>query len=115
MEDSDWLRDLLARYIKSQPDLEVCGSAGSAERSLAELPAGADVLVVDLALGDGMSGLELIRAARQRWPEIPCVVLSAYPGVERGASAQDAGAVAYVEKGDIPNLLSAIRSAPSSP
>lgn len=34
------------------------------------------VLVTDLALGGGMSGLALITAARLRWPHLPAVLIS---------------------------------------
>jgi DNA-binding response OmpR family regulator len=42
-------------------------------KASAETP---DVLVTDLDLGAGMSGLQLAEAARRRWPDLPVVYIS---------------------------------------
>ncbi len=51
-----------------------------AASALAALEAGgaADMLMSDIALDDGMSGLDLGRAVRERWPDLPIVLMTGY-------------------------------------
>lgn len=107
VEDHEWAREMLARLLDLEADLAVCGAVGSAEAALEVLPAGADLVIVDLGL-PGSSGLRLIETIRARWPGLPCVVLSALPAIEAAIPARDAGAVGYVEKGDTPALFGLI-------
>ena len=105
----------MSEYIEAQPGLEVCGAVGTGEAALQALPAGADVIAVDLSLGGGMTGLELVEEITTRWPDLPCVVLSAHAEVEKGAAARTAGAAAYVEKGDPDHLIAVLRRLLSDP
>lgn len=114
VEDHPWLLDTLSRVIGMQDDLEVCGTAASAEDALASLPAAVDVLVADYRL-PGVNGLDLVVALTERRPEVACIIASAHPAVEVAASARDAGAAAYVEKGDAHALLAAIRACRADP
>lgn len=102
------MRDLLEQFISLQPGLEVCGTATSAEEALGELPAGADLVTVDVSLGKSISGLELVKTIHERWPNLPCIVLSARPESQIGDAARDAGAAGYVEKGDEERLVKII-------
>jgi DNA-binding NarL/FixJ family response regulator len=109
VEDHDSLRQLLASYIDSLPDLVVCGAASSGEQALADLvDEPADLLVVDLSL-PRMSGTEVVRAARSRWPDMRCIILSAHMGLDVVERALAAGAQGYVRKGDPEDLHAAIR------
>ena len=47
------------------------------------------VLVTDLALGCGMSGLALIAAARLRWPGVPAVLISGTDAAEPALAPGD--------------------------
>lgn len=108
VEDLDWLREILAEFLVLQPGLDVCGTAPTAEKALQDLPAGADVVTVDLSLGGGVSGLDLVALIHERWPDLPCIVLSGQPEIQVGSAARNAGAVGYVEKGDEETLLKTI-------
>jgi len=107
VEDHEWVREMQTRMLALQPGLEVCGAASDAASAMAALPAGADIVLIDLGLVDS-SGFDLLRDIRARWPNLPCVVLSGKPAVEYAAAAHDAGAAGYVEKGDAPGLLATI-------
>jgi DNA-binding NtrC family response regulator len=52
----------------------------SAEDALALLDAGErfDIVLTDLMLGPGLSGLELATAIRERWPGLPVVLMTGY-------------------------------------
>lgn len=105
IEDDPWLRGVLSEFLSMQAHLEVCGSAATAQEALQDLPAGADVVTVDLTLGEGMSGLALVETLRARWPALPCVVLSGQPEIQVGGAARKAGAAGFVEKGEEARLV----------
>lgn len=105
IEDNRWLREMLVKFLSMRAQLEICGSAASAEDALQELPAGADAVVVDLSLGAGISGLKLVEVLGERWPEIPCVILSASPEAHLSNVAKKAGAAGYAVKGDERRLV----------
>ena len=61
----------LSRY------LDVVDAVNNGEIALRRLELDAvDVVITDHDLGAGMSGLELARACRERWPHIPVIVVS---------------------------------------
>jgi len=110
VEDHEWAREALARLLELEPDLSVCGTAGSAEHALEQLPSGCDLVLVDLNM-EGMSGLDLVRTIRERWPDLVCLVLSGHSAEEFESKAKEAGSIGFVEKGNAPALLEAIRAA----
>src|SRR5437870_1741038 len=77
--------------------------AASAEEALARLgdrqggQGAMDLLVTDLRL-PGMSGLELIRAARQAGSQMPAIVITAHGTVEDAVAAMKLGAFDFLTK-----------------
>ena len=65
------LRELLAEGGRVS---DAADAAEALERMTAD--GAPDVLVADMQLGPGMSGLELIAAARLRWPGVRAVLIS---------------------------------------
>jgi len=110
VEDHTWVREALSAMLSLQPDLEVCGAAAGVDEALAALPAGADLVLVDVGLQD-RSGIDLLATISQRWPSLPCVVLSNQPAELFSDAARKAGSSAYVEKGNAAALLAAIERA----
>lgn len=100
VEDSPIVREMLSEFISDLPGIEVCGSAATAEEALREIPgAGADLLLVDMAL-PRMNGADFIGAVRERWPDLPCLVLSGHGEAAYVERALAAGAQGYVLKGN---------------
>jgi DNA-binding NarL/FixJ family response regulator len=98
VDDHPLVREWLANLIEQQPDLAVCGAAGSAEAALSSIGAAKpNVAVVDLSLG-GRSGLELIRDLKQAHPEIAVLVLSMHGEDLYAERALRAGARGYIMK-----------------
>ena len=64
-------------------------SAEAALKSLEEKPA--DMLLTDMRM-EGMSGVELVRDVRARYPDVVCVVMTAFASYENAVSAIKAGA-----------------------
>lgn len=114
VDDHDWTREALSLLLELELGVEVCGTARSGEEALEALPADANLVLVDLAM-HGMPGLDLVRRIRERWPSLPCIVLSGRPAIEHAVAARDAGAAAYVEKGDAPALIGAVVAVLESP
>jgi DNA-binding NarL/FixJ family response regulator len=104
-------RALRARFYL-EPDLQVVGEASTGREALTL----AQTLVPDVVLMDiampGMDGIEATAALHKEVPQSAVVILSISDDLQTREQAQDAGAVAFVEKrGATETLLSAIRLA----
>lgn len=78
VEDAPENGQILAYYLREEFDVQVLGSAEEALDWLEEHHV--DALLVDIYLGQGMDGVELVRRLRQRpgWAEIPIIAQTAY-------------------------------------
>lgn len=98
VEDHPIMRLGITSIINAQPDMLVCGQAGSGEDGVRlfreHRP---DLTLMDLRL-PGMSGLEALRAIRREDPNARCVVLTTYEGDEDIHQALAAGAAGYIIK-----------------
>ncbi len=111
VEDDAKTRAILERAISAQPDMRLVLQAVSREQALALLPRQAvDVLLVDLGLPDG-SGLDVITAARQQWPECSVLVSTIFGDEMHVLPSIEAGAMGYLLKDSSdPGLVDEIRS-----
>lgn len=96
--------------IESQPDLEVCGTAGSAEEGLGRAPASdADLIITDLTL-PGRDGLEFIRDILAICPTQAVLVISMHDELLYAERALRAGSRGFLMKeAGSEKMLSAIR------
>jgi signal transduction histidine kinase len=96
VDDEPLLREVLSEFLEEWR-FSVCSAAGGVE-ALALLDAGeaVDVLVTDLSM-PGMDGIALIRAAQDRRPGLPAILLTGYAGEVMFPALQEAG-VAVVRK-----------------
>jgi two-component system, NarL family, invasion response regulator UvrY len=70
-----------------------------------------DVVLLDLAL-PGMQGLDVLRTAKARRPNLPVLILSIYPEEQYAVRVIKEGASGYLTKESVPSdLLRAIRRA----
>lgn len=97
-------------FIARLDDLAVHGTALSAEAAIEEEEevGEADVALIDVSL-PGMSGIELVGRLRERYPSLPCLVVSGHSENVYAASAYRAGAKGYVMKGNPPAILNALQ------
>lgn len=56
-----------------------------------------DLVVTDLRM-DGMSGIELLKAVKQSWRDLPVIVITAYGSIESAVQAMQLGAFDYLSK-----------------
>ncbi len=110
VDDEPSVRKGLRLLLGLEPDLEICGEAGSESQALERIPAlKPDLAVVDLSLKKG-SGFALIKQLRQRYPGVKILVFSMYEQSHFVAAAFAAGVHGYVTKAEgSERVLEAIR------
>lgn len=98
VEDHPVMREAYASLFAVEADLDLVGTAASAEDALRDLPAGGvDLLVTDLSL-PGIDGVELTRRVRALRPDLPVLVVSVHDETTYVDLAHAAGATAYLSK-----------------
>lgn len=98
VDDHPLIREGLALRISSQPDLEVCGEATSADEALQQVKATQpDLAIIDIQLVES-SGIELIKELQTRFPRVKTLVVSAYDDSLYAERALRAGALGYINK-----------------
>ena len=112
VDDQPQVRRGLVMRLALEPDVEIVGEAGDAERAL-ELACllQPDVVIMDVEL-PGMSGIDAACCLRATAPRTAIVMLSLHDDTDTIARAKAAGAAAFVAKHRMEGpLLAAIRDA----
>jgi DNA-binding NarL/FixJ family response regulator len=111
VDDHPLFRDGLAGLLATLPEVEITGTAGTAEEALASLAAVApDVVLMDINL-PGASGVEATRRAAQIAPDTAVLVISMVDDDDSVFAALAAGARGYVLKGaSAQEITAAIRT-----
>ena len=105
VEDHAVMRMAVSALLAAEPDLDLYGTAGSAEEALdTGTWAGCDLLLTDVGL-PGMDGIALVGRVRAERPGFPVVVVSASDEPAAPDRARAAGADAYLPKSDLGNTL----------
>lgn len=79
VDDEDLLREVLAGQLEDAGYNVLVAACGNEALALLDAGEAVDVLVTDLSM-PGMSGIGLIRAAQERRPGLPAVLLTGYAG-----------------------------------
>ncbi len=113
VDDHLVVRTGLKALLATQPDLSVVAEVGSGEDALNAVEQfHPDVVMMDLALGPGMDGIDAIKAVRGAVPGQPVLVFTTYDSDADIVRAVDAGAMGYLLKDAAPDeIFSAIRGA----
>ena len=110
VDDHPFMRAGLGGLIERQPDMMVCGEAGSPAEALTVLAKGRpDLMLTDLTM-PGRSGLEFIKDLHAAYADLAILVVSMHDESVFAERALRAGARGYIMKeagGE--NLLAAIR------
>lgn len=111
VDDHVLIRQGIVGLLDAQPDLEVVGEAGSAEKAIQKTEATRpDLILMDIGM-PGVNGLEATQRIRERLPDVRVLILTVHDREDYLFHALRAGAGGYVLKGaDVQDLLSAIRS-----
>jgi DNA-binding NarL/FixJ family response regulator len=109
VEDHKMMRETLGKLLTRERDFAIAGEASSAEEALEKLDrSNADLVLVDISL-PGMDGITLLQEIGERWPGLPCVLLSAHAESVYGTQARKNGARAYIDKRDVRKIVPTIR------
>ncbi|MFE8886498.1 response regulator [Pseudarthrobacter enclensis] len=113
VDDHLVVRSGLRALLGTQPDLAVVAEAASGEEALDLVREHApDVVVMDLAMGAGMDGIEAIRRLRQINTRQAILVFTTYDSDADIVRAVDAGAMGYLLKDAAPGeIFAAVRGA----
>jgi DNA-binding NarL/FixJ family response regulator len=113
VDDHLVVRAGLRALLDSQPDIEVIGEADSGEQAVdMAVELGPRLVMMDLALGAGIDGVEAIRRIRAACPTLPVLVFTTYDTDADVVRAIDAGAIGYLLKDSAPQeIFAAIRGA----
>jgi DNA-binding NarL/FixJ family response regulator len=111
VDDHVLFREGLVSLLKSQPDFEVVGQAGTVQETLAQVSLVCpDLILMDFSLPDG-TGLDATRAILAEHPGIKIVFLTVYETDDKLLAAIRGGARGYLLKNvPIARLLAALRS-----
>jgi DNA-binding NarL/FixJ family response regulator len=108
VEDHGMMRDALVEFLAGLKGVRVAGAVATGGEALEQLAERRpDLVLADVSL-PGMSGIELVQEIGNRWPELPCVMLSGHHAASYVERSRDAGARGYVLKGNPDELQVAI-------
>jgi DNA-binding NarL/FixJ family response regulator len=113
VDDHTVVRSGLKALLGTQPDIAVVAEAASGEEALgAAAEHSPDVVLMDLAMGSGMDGIEAIKQLRERNPGQAIIVFTTYDSDADIVRSVDAGAMGYLLKDAAPDeIFSAVRGA----
>lgn len=98
IDDDPAVLNILRMILEDGGYGSVCGSAGSGLDALEDLKyMRPDIALVDLLM-PGMDGIEFVRQARQRYPDLHFVMLSQVSSKDMIAEAYDAGVDFFITK-----------------
>ena len=108
-DDHRIVREGLKQMLADDPHIRVVGEAASGDELIATLTAlplqqGPHVVMLDIAL-PGHDGLTVLRTLRERWPELPVLMLSTYPEQQYAVRCIQLGAAGYLHKSADPELM----------
>jgi two-component system response regulator FlrC len=103
VEDDKELREALTDTLELAGCSVLQADSGEAAITLLENDI-ADMVVSDVNMG-GMDGLTLLKQLRQRYPQLPVLLITAYGSINASVDAMRSGAVDYLVKPFRPDLL----------
>ncbi len=109
VDDHPIVRDGLEVLLASEGDFAIHAVAASAEEALAicEKKGAADVVVTDVHMPGGMTGLELLVRLRKAYPSVRVILLAGMPLKSEIDEARANGAAGYLPKSSKRGVLSA--------
>lgn len=113
VDDHTVVRSGLKALLGTQGDIAVVAEASSGEEALkATQEHSPAVILMDLAMGSGMDGIEATKQLRQRNPKQAIIVFTTYDSDADIVRAVDAGAMGYLLKDAAPEeIFAAVRGA----
>jgi DNA-binding NarL/FixJ family response regulator len=109
VEDHPVFAQVLLRFLQERGHLEVVSVAKSAEDALDQIPdLDIDLVLVDVSL-PARSGISLVIVLHEKYPDLPCVMLSGHRSSQYARRSLDAGARGYLIKDHADGILEGIQ------
>ncbi|HSB01104.1 MAG TPA: response regulator transcription factor [Anaerolineales bacterium] len=109
VEDHALFAQSLLRVLREKGHWDVVAIAGSAEEALEKIPGLAvDLVLVDVSLPK-TSGISLVFLLHEKYPNLPCVMLSGHLSPHYVRTSLEAGARGYLVKDRADKILIGIR------
>lgn len=111
VDDHPIVHEGLEHLLNREDDIEVCGYSETVNGAIENIEKlKPDFAIVDLSLKGGVSGLELVKAIRDRYPDIKTLVLSMHDENLYAERSIRAGANGYLMKEELRGtIVKAIR------
>ena len=111
VDDQPMVRAGLAMILRTQPDLEVVGEAQSGAQALSFIRSQpCDVVLLDISMPD-LNGVDALAQIKRIKPELPVLILTAYPEEQYAVALLRAGASGFIRKESAPEqLIGALRT-----
>ncbi len=114
VDDDRGQRSLLETFLHSQG--YATQSAGSGEAALQLLSEEKFSMIISDVRMPGMSGLETLRRVRQKHPDLPVLLVTAFADIRSAVNAMRDGAVNYLAKPiDLEEFIASVRKALHTP
>lgn len=109
VEDHAIFAQSLLRVLREKGHWDVIDVAGSAEEALEKIPElHIDLVLVDVSLPK-RSGISLVFLLHEKYPDLPCVMLSGHLSPHYVRTSLEAGARGYLVKDRADGILNGIR------
>jgi two-component system, NtrC family, nitrogen regulation response regulator NtrX len=96
IDDEESIRNTLSAVLRDEGYKVTTAPEG--ETGIKEVTAGnTDLVLLDIWM-PGMDGIEVLKKIKEKWPEIPVVMISGHGNVETAVSATKHGAFDFIEK-----------------
>jgi DNA-binding NarL/FixJ family response regulator len=109
VEDHEIFAKALLRVLRERGQMDIVAVAKSAEEALDQIPdLEIDLVLVDVSLAHD-NGISLVLALHERYPDLPCVMLSGHLSQHYARSSLAAGARGYLVKDNAEEILNGIQ------
>jgi DNA-binding NarL/FixJ family response regulator len=109
VEDHAIFAQALLRVLRDRGHLEVIAVASSAEEAIEQIPGlQLDLVLVDVSL-PRTSGISLVIVLHEKYPDLPCIMLSGHVSSHYARRSLDAGARGYLVKDRANEILEGIQ------
>jgi DNA-binding NarL/FixJ family response regulator len=111
VDDNSELRSALKEILSMSPGFKCTGTMSNADEAIEKLPElNPDVVLMDINLGTGESGIHCVRELKLKMPKTNFMMCTVYEEDEKIFEALSAGASGYILKKTTPQkLIEAIR------
>lgn len=109
VEDHEAFANALLSIVNKEENLSIVAVADGPEQAMERLAESeVDLVLVDVSL-PRINGINLVSAIHEKYPDLPCVMLSGHLSPEYVRRALDAGARGYMIKDNPAGILAGIQ------